>query len=279
MPFRVSYLFDLTTNPVDKTQASGRTAGWSETMWWDGTINNLLGGPLQNLANRRAAMLPTEASIIGYRIANANITADNRINYAGTSGGKLNNAGNVSYSAGLSQDALMISLTAVNGQNVARHALRALPDECSSRGEYAPDRNFGSYLNAYVLQLQNNAWGMVARDLAQQTFSVMSIDAHGVTTTAGNHNVLVNQFIRFHRVKLDDGTTVQGSYLVTAVTANTLTLANWPYISPKTNQGGLIRRDVLTFLRIGLQTGQVATTRKVGRPFEGFRGRRSKKRV
>ncbi len=279
MPFRVALLFDLTTNPINRAVASPRSAGWSETVWWNGTIQNLLAGPLLALAQNRSNMLPKEAACIGYRIANAEITVDNRINYAGTSGGKLNTPGSSAYSCGEAQDALMLSLNAVNGINVSRHALRALPDEVCAQGEYNPDPNFTVALSGYLSELITNAWGMVSHDLSQPAFSVLSIDAHGVVTTAGAHTILAGQYARFHRCKLDDGTTIQGSYLVTAATATTLTLANWKYISPKTTQGGLVRRDLLGFLRFNQLTGQVATSRKVGRPFDSFRGRRSKRRV
>ena len=274
MPSRVSFLFALTTDPDDRGSASPHSAGWSES-WWRTGITTSSEPAIRELGQARARMLPLEASIIGFRIGVYTLSG-NKIIPSGSSTGKLSFAGVSGAFTDLPQVALEMSGKTGGGANVSRFTLRGIPDSIMLKGEYQPNVNFKGTLTRFTNKLISGNWNFLGRDLGQPVAQVLSIAA-GVMTTDGGLGVAVGDFVRLLRVFDGYGESVQGAYRVTVVGAgNTYTLAGFDPAIVVLNSGSA-RKDVVALFPFSEVEPSRATIRKVGRPFESYRGRRSKR--
>jgi hypothetical protein len=274
---RITLILRLTTTVGHGVvNSTTHIAGWTESVWSNITNNNFIRF-VSDWANARAGTLPKQAQIIGYRVSTFN-TNGNRIIPGPSRNGNLNMAGNVFFTVDQPQVSLSCQFTTVSGSNVARIMLRATPDEVVQNGEYAPpDAIYPNLVTVLFNVLQQTGYGWVGRDLSQGLSRVNSIVAGVLTTDAPIQNVIVGSYVRFHRVTSDVRLPVAGSYLVTAVAGNAYTIPGLAGISV-TKPNGLVRNDVLAFFNNA--GGQVlrSAVRKIGRPSNGYRGRRSKVR-
>jgi hypothetical protein len=281
--YRNSLLMAITTNPANKVSASPHSGGWSESFWLNGST--FLPAGWQKWAAVRAAMLPSTASVIGFRVQTYTI-AGNKLLPGGSSVGKLNVPGTTLYTSDLPQCALELSFSLAGATNSIRSRLASIPDEQISQGEYQPTGPFMAAVQAYIAFVVGTGGGQpfagVVRNLSLASARVFSLAGTTLTIAPGSTLNAPGQYVRFHRVYDDNGNPVKGSYLVTAavVGANNtvLTLAqNLGQTITKPN--GLVREDLLTVQNINAGTVGRALVRKIGRPFASYRGRRSKQRV
>lgn len=273
MPTRISYLFALTTAPTDREAASAHSAGWSESWWRAGTINS--DAPeIRALAQRRAILLPAQGSIIGFRLANYTLSG-NKIVPGGTKTGKFQYPGAQAMSTDLPQVALEMSGLTAGGPNTSRFTLRGIPDSQMLFGEFQPNSAFRSQLTRFENTLISDGWGFLGRDLTSPVAQVQSIAA-GVLTTNAGMGVAVGDYVRLLRVFDTSGKSVQGSFRVTAVAGgNQYTLAGIGNGVTVLNSGNA-RKDLVSIFTFRDVNASRAVVRKVGRPFESYRGRRSK---
>lgn len=274
MAQRMTLLFSLTTNPTDRGSASPHSAGWSES-WWSRLEIILTGRSIPRLASARARLLPANAAIIGFRLANYTI-AGNRLKPTGSSTGKMQYMGLPGSAVDLPQVAVEMSGTARGAANQSRFSLRGVPDSVMVNGEYQPDSDYKRNMTLFCNQLTADDWAFVGRDLTQPSANVLGI-VGGIVTLDGNTGVGVGDYIRFHRVKDDDGKPIQGAYRVTAVANGGLTLTCTNLAQIVTEANGTARWDKLNLFEFGTVQPARAVVRKVGRPFEVYRGRRSKR--
>lgn len=291
--WKTSLIFNVTTDPANKNQAAAHSGGWSEGFWWIGS-GALRADQFLGWAQMRAALLPPEVTITGYR-QQAYTLNGNRLLPGGTSLGKFNVPGGYSTNIDLPQAALELSFGLFNVTNTVRQRLTAIPDDCVTNGEYQPTRRFTNALTAYTNYClgvvpgvlrdgQTVPFGGIIRDLTQPAVRVQSITAAGVLTTNQNLLAVANtSYIIMHRVYDDNGNPYKGSYLVIAVANPAVgvyqyTLQQAPPQSVL-KPSGTCRIDVLTqALFISANVGRIVA-RKIGRPSAGYRGRRSKVRV
>lgn len=274
MGTRISFLMQATTAPPDRTSAAPHSAGWSESWWLPGTVNS--DSPLiTQLAQKRASLLPSQASVIGFRLALYTLTG-NKIVPGGTKTGKFLYPGAGHIATDLPQVALEMSGKTGAGPNTSRFTLRGMPDGMMTYGEYQPDTTFRGAVTRFCTELIDSGWCFLGRDLSNPVVRVLSIAAGNVTVSAGM-GVAVGDYIRLLRVFDNNGNSVQGSYRVTAFAgAGVMTLAGFdPAITA--GESGSARKDTLALYGFSAVTPSRAVVRKVGRPFESYRGRRSKR--
>lgn len=276
MPQRLTYLFAVTTDPQDRSSANPHSGGWSESVWLPNPIS--ASDPLiANFGASRARLLPGESAIIGFRLENYTIFG-NKLLPGGTSTGKLNLPGIPARLTGQPQDALQLSGQASAAPNTNHFTLRNIPDGVMSYGEYQPDSTYKGFMTTYTSAIAFGVFGFIGRDRSQPSAVVNQI-AGGVVTLAANVGGVANQdFLRLHRVYDNAGNPVKGSYLITAIAGNAYTLQGLP-AQAVGKPSGTARLDKIAFYNIGSVTVDRAVSRKVGRPFEAYRGRRSKTRV
>lgn len=227
------------------------------------------------LASARARLLPANGSIIGFRIANYTIIG-NRLKPTGSSTGKFQYSGVPRSEVDLPQVAVEMSGAAVGAANQSRFSLRGVPDSVMTNGEYQPDSEYKRSMTLFCNTLVNDEWGFIGRDLTLPSANVLNVVA-GVVTLDGALGLAVGDFLRFHRVKDDDGKPIQGAYRVTASANGGLTLTVANLAQTVTEANGTARWDKIALYDFKTVQPSRAVVRKVGRPFETYRGRRSKR--
>ncbi|MGC2449638.1 MAG: hypothetical protein WA477_18475, partial [Candidatus Sulfotelmatobacter sp.] len=277
---RQTLLMALTTDPQNRAVAAPHSGGWSESFYIAGTTPLPL-TPLFVLANARAALLASECTIVGYRSQLVTISG-NRLLPGGTGGGSLNVPGQTGNAIGAVQSALMVNLQ-LNGQpTTVRHRLAGMPDNNVVFGEYAGNNPYPGGLTKWFNVLQTYGAGGIVRDISGNPEARVVSLAGAVLTTQSTTGAAVGDYIILRRVRDENGDPVTGSYLVSAAAVVggmfTYTLLN-PPAQTVTKPNGTCRRDVLTFAAYtGLNVGRLVY-RKIGRPFQQYRGRRSRTRT
>lgn len=277
MPFRVSYLFGLTTDPNFPQYALPHSAGWSEGVWQNDNVGLQL--KIENLAVARAALLPKNASIIGYRIQNYTISglklvpgASNTVNQRW--------AGDPANPGDIPQMGFRVVLPTTNGLNKAVFTLRGIPKNQTKGGEMSTTGFYDLALKAWKNALVGGAWAMVGRNLAAPSYNIVGIAGPIVTTAVPIAGVVENQtYLQLVRSYDVNGVAVRGTFLCTAKNDVTkqYTLQN---LNVTAHASGLIRVATLAIVQIApIENVSVRVVeKKVGRPFEAYRGRASRRK-
>jgi hypothetical protein len=253
--------------------------GWTESVWWPSDdLTSLLAALRTGAAGHagllpsRAQMLPQGCDIVGVRL------------YAGGAGrGQslgIGAPGFLGVPADIPQMALLIKGAPTTTAVTRRWVTRGTPDGQVVLGEFAPNNVFIAAIQQYFDALAN--FGFYAFDPTVPKFNVLNVSTTGVVSINGafppfalNAVVTLNQTV--------DSGGVRRSYTgaVTALdpTNNKLTLNNpvWPW---GICTGGKVQAKVKALFLFNPANCTVVRvlTRRVGRPFEQYRGRRSKKR-
>jgi len=268
---RTSLLFAVTTDPTDTAAANPHSGGWSESFWGPQIANQL--PYTQTLALHRARLLPGEAQIIGYRIETFDLSG-NKLTPSGATSGRFRYPGVPGRDLNLPQDALMMSGQAAGAINNSRFNLRCLPDGMTTGGEYQPTPAYKATLTLYSQVCTNGHWGFIGRVKSGSSARVNSIAGGVVTLNAPVGGVANVSFLRLNRVYDVNGNPVKGSFLITAINGNAYTVAGLGATSV-TIPSGSARIDVLALFAFGTVVPSRAVVRKIGRPFEQYRGRAS----
>lgn len=273
---RLTNIFQIATNPANLAKARVHTAGWSETFWTQlnpSAFNDLWFKQQQ----KRALLLPSTGSIVGFRTQEFTISG-NKLLPGGSSSGRQNLPGATPLSTDLPQVALMFSTEAQNAPNSSRMILRGMPDSIMLNGEYQPTAGFSALVTAFVNSMIGFNFGFVGRDLSQASVRVLKIAANVITVDGiPGTGLAVGDFVRLHRVYGSDGNPVKGAFPITAIAGNDLTVAGLAAVVNAPS--GTLRRDQLMYMAFANLIPVRAVVKKVGRPFEQYRGRRSKTRA
>jgi hypothetical protein len=279
---KLSLIYQLTTVASMPAFAAARTAGFSESWWFNGAAG-LIPGILGRVGVSRAAVLPAQCTIVGARTETYTINI-NKLIPGGTQSTAAQLPGNPNYPCDLPNIDLRVSILGSNGINVGRINIHAIPDQFSVTGEFAPSGAFAGQIGNFLGTLGNQGLGFVGRDLGQPTARVIAYTPPA-GATPGQLEVdapitgLAGTFFRFHRVYDNNGNPVKGVYMAGTPVGNVYPVPNGP-TQTVTQPSGLIRKDVLAFFNYtATATIGSLTTRRVGKPLRGFRGRKSKSRV
>ncbi len=252
-------------------------AGWTEyVMWNNDSVSSLLTA-LQTGANNqpgllpsRAALLSQNAQVIGVRLysGGAGKGQSFALAYPGTTGAISDNP----------VQAILVKVGNVNVGAVRRFTLRGVPDAQIVGGEFVPDQNYVNAVNAWMHALSNFAF--IAIDPTQLPSPVFNITAAGLCTINGPAQpFLVNQIVTFNKVLDANGfkRSFRGSVTSIGPQNNQFTVAAWPF---GVGTGGTVGLKAKGTFSMDYNTMNVnrLVSRRVGRPFELYRGRRSRRR-
>lgn len=275
--YKFTSVMQLTTAPTNLTRAIPHTGGWTESVWASTNAPAQIAAWLQ-LQLARRNILPKQATIVGYRVQGYNI-AGNRLIPLGTSAVAQNLPGNASFDTDLPQVSVDIKIANAAVSNSARYVLRGMPDSVMVFGEYQPNAAMATRMTQFMNQLTNGFWVIVGRDRTQPTQRVVKILGDQLTLDGVLVGAAENTFIRLLRVYSDSGFPIKGVFRVAAPPVGAVyTLSP----SPGLNLGhasGLARIDAIAVSAISQAEVSRARVRKIGRPSQGYRGRRSKTRV
>ena len=272
--WKASFLIDYSSAPTDLSKAASHKGGWSETLWWIGSdAPNVV---LRDWANKRAPMLTRTCRIVGARVQTFT-RVGNLLVAGGTSAVGLSKQGNPATDPDLPQVSLSLKAQAFGAPNTRRFVLRGMPDEVMKQGEFQPDSNFLRACTEYRNFLAASSWAFPGRDLSKPTVNIVSIITSVLKLTdATLFNV--GDYVRLLKVKDLTGKSITGVYRVSVKAGNDLTLENFDG-TVVTKNVGKARVDYTAVYPIGTVELGRASVKKIGRPFEQYRGRRSKRRA
>ena len=281
MSSKVTLIFQLTTSPVDLTLAIPHTGGWTESYWQGANIPSTFPA-IAALVNARAALLPQGAAIVGVRVGLYTL-AENKFIPNGASTGPVFAPGVQNNSSDVPQMALLCGSTSNEGPNQAKFVLRGIPDGMVQGGEYRPDTAFKGAVTRFFNALTSGGWEFLGRVLANPTVRLYSIQASltaGHVKLQGDPSIYsINKYVRLLRVRDNDGLPIKGAYQMTStyVDGSGFDIAVKDDTIRSTT-GGFMRLDQIGLFAFTQPTFKRVSVRKVGRPYESYRGRASKRR-
>jgi len=279
--YRYSNLFQLTTVAQNPNVASAHMAGWSEGFWLNANPSTQMPA-LRNVAQARAAFLPKQAAIVGYRIQSYDISG-NKLTPIGSTAGSYRFGGSPRWDCDQPQVTLRASGSTAGGPNAAALYMRGIPDDWVAQGEYAPFDDTNTLLQFYYDRLIAVAAGFIGRNLSVGGQRVFNIADNGpgagsvINMQGPIAGLALGDFVRFVRVVADNKAPVEGTFAVSNINVNAITVRGLQGVV-LTRPSGTCRKDSLTFLAWNRIETKRITTKRVGAPFEKYRGRRSKQR-
>jgi len=272
MPSKLTLIFQVTTIAQDPAKARNHTGGWTESLWRPGTETTKQ--TIDQYAEFRARLLPRETSIVGYRQQVYTLDG-NSLKAGGASTGNLNQPGNNQLRTDLPQVSLQCALRTADAPNIGRLMLRGIPDDQMFTGEFNPTPQFDLDLKAYLALLAGLQTRFLGRNLINQNVRIESITAN-VMTTAEPTGAGAGNYVRLLRCRDTFGRPVNGTFRCSSVVGNVHTLVGFDPNIIVLNSGRA-RLDMLQLFPVSGGTPGRARVKKIGRPFESFRGRASKR--
>lgn len=256
--------------PALGTVGQAHSWGCSESFWYNGGISATLTNLLRTqVGPGRAGLLAQGAQVLGARLyqdgAGRGVTVP--LGFPG-----------IWPSINVAQDALLCSTTdpAVNPQR--KFWLHAVPDGQIVFGEFNPIAQYVTNLTYYLAVLSNSGqWRSIIRN---NLIGIVSVTSAGLVTFTGNNPFAVGQQITITRVLMPDGRRFGGKFTVATVgpLATQITITGWPQLA---GLGGQAYVASYGLRSLGNGSGIIverAGIKKLGRPFDLYRGRKSVRR-
>lgn len=258
--------------------ANERAGGFSDG-WYDSVgTGYALDARDRALINSRAAMLPVGTSIVGARISffdadgvSVGRSRPHRLALNGSETGQADDP----------RLALMYSCYGFNVTNELQLYIQNIPDARTANGGYVSIASWENKVRDYVHQkVAGQGYGFFGFDQNQSKFGIESISAAGNMVTSNAHDFTEGQYLRILKTVPTTRTkfrTDPNGWLVTAAPdAFHLTVQGWNFGECT---GGYIQRWAKLFVSPQLNDEEVLNplvcTKKIGRPFFGYRGRAS----
>jgi hypothetical protein len=257
--FKMTHIFTQTTG-------KSRVGGWSETWYVDGTEREATLAS-DSMSKRRAAMLSTRAVIVAQRIQEVGGRGKTTL---------ANDVGILGSDADIPQMAVQCFVLGQGVTNKKTFQLRGIPDGLVGEGDFKPSLAWNSAFSSWSDYLNRNSIRFRAKNLALPQVQIISIADNGAFVLAGPLTFAAGARIDVSRCKSTDGKKRSGSYWVgPGPTATTGVFTDWP--------GGVValkgkaRVNAIIYPLVLRSSAEVVKigTRKVGRPFDLYPGRRS----
>jgi len=278
MAIKAVILFQQTTtvgNAAPDLNYTGvaRTAGWSESLYGPATVADivkLLKGPSEvagrfPLLQARANILSSSASILGVRLYQSGAGKGQLLNvqYNGTNGA----------SDQPSASLLCSALSSATGQS-RRWTIRGFADDDIKFGEYTAVGSTPTRLKEYFDSLSGFGW---QAQLETNKVKIEKISAAGVIDLADVSPISTGTWITIkNTTRKSDGVRLGGRFKVVATGVKTLTIDEWTNGATKGGTLSVVTQAFQDFAN-AVKSVVRATNRRVGRPFSGYRGRKSRK--
>lgn len=279
--YKQSVVFQVTTVAPNPTYAVSHTGGWTES-WWstaDPFANPAMVAPaLTSLINARANLLPAQAAVIGLRVQKYNMQG----NFLATMGAQAKpygTPGRAGIVTDLPQVALQLVVSPNGSPNSANMTLRCIPDIYMAGGEFAPDPTYAGFLTTFRNQVTASGFGFVGRDKSQASVRILSASAaDGMLLDAiPGTGLVAGDWVRLNRCFDDAGKPLVGPYKLSInPVGNVIRLIGWTETISKPS--GTLRRDQMVFCPYNTTGLRRAVVKKIGSPFEKYRGRQTRKR-
>lgn len=274
MPFKVVILFNGNTvneefipglpSQSGLTHPFGFSEGYiTSTSSFDSEVSFLR----NNLAVKRAAILPPSTRIIGARFyqPGGGRAVPVALSLPGTS--------NIT---GLANKAVLCTSNNSSAAVPRKWWVHNMPDAQVVGGEFRPSNFFASRFTAYLDAMGEASWMGLVRT---SNINVVTISAAGLVTCSGAHAFAVGQFVTLSKTLRSDGTKFGGLFRVSTVgpLSSQLTLLDWE--EGDCTKGNMYLKNMTPYVigASGRPLVNRAGTRRVGRPFDLYRGRSSRR--
>jgi len=264
---KCTMLIDYNSN-ISGNSIGRRSGGWSESYYHTAENQTIIRDHFEQLAYWRSSMLGSGAAIVGFRFQQVDPVAP-------SASQSVYIPGSTSLSDS-PQQAVSFGVPGVGVRNVKRCVLRGVPDGNIVEGQFAGQTNFIYNLQNFLVKLA--FFRFKGRDLDSATQPVLSISNVGAVVLQQPLTLAAGDYMRVLKTKDEAGRLRGGRFLVQTRTDDThYTLAQWPHGECI---GGKARKDVIIypFIQQVSQVAIQASNRKVGRPFNQYRGRASTRR-
>jgi hypothetical protein len=252
-----------------------RVGGWTEHVWGDADLSLTMsrlrdpgradGWP--PLLPARATILSNNANILGVRLYQGGAGRGQFIPMAYPGAGGPED---------IPQMALLCAAQNPSSNSVRRWTIRGVPDAQISQGEFSPTSFYSGAVKQYFQALNNFYYKGQAVVTA---YNVFTVSAAGIVQLTVPMPFALNNIITLKNVLDATGVRRGGQFMVTSLApgGNGFTIAGWTF--GDSTKGSAYIGAGGTFNIGGGNTPAVerTVTRKVGRPFAGYRGRRSKR--
>lgn len=269
MAYKWTMLLQIGTNIDDPGASLHRVGGWTESWYTTGAPTTSLQNSFKTLCQKRANMLGLGGSCVGFRIQQVDPRGSSQqqaLSYASPGIFQTDTPGT----------ALLVTIGSSGLANVRREKFAGIPDNQVAKGEFNPTPEYTPILNAFFAELAG--WRFRARDLTVPRVNLDTIAADGTYATQSDFTAPQGSVVVVRRTQNSLKRNVSGTFVVgTATSLRAGKLNNW-------TAGACTLGTISLYVPIyppitaGLVQPARITFRKVGRPFVGFRGRRSKKR-
>ncbi len=271
MSIKVVMKFNGFTDRSPATPAGGgglqqHGYGFTESYWSDYIASTTRSNFLGSVGRLRAALLPSNCSLL------------EAVLYDGGSGTGVSvpcqfPGGN--YTTDQVNIALLCTSQNTTAAHQSRFWIHNLPDIMVQGGEYTPTAAYAQAVQAYFTEL---GFYKYRGQIPANQRTIFKVAANGLVTTTTPHPFAVGQMIHVNRVYLGNGRKKGGIFTVSDVgPLNTnFTIAGWTFGDGK---GGTVFTATYDTLRLQNCVAVRAGTRKVGRPFGEYRGRKSAKKT
>ena len=271
---KVTMLFQLVTQDVSVVGAAARVAGWSESWYFEGDLTSALEATVNKggLCSVRAQLLPASAAIVGQRYQQVDpAPVGNSITRSKVFPGLS------TLPTDVPQMALLISVPGVGVKNVKHYEMRGVPDSMVTTGEFSPSGPYEKALKNFFNAL--GAWKFKGQDFSQPLHIIQNINTAGEITTVtqpawGNPSVA-----RLTRMKTSVGLSLPGETrniigIIKVPPGAQGLIIDWP--TDQVVKSGFARKVVAIYPTVSINDVEVerVVVRKVGRPFDLYRGRR-----
>jgi hypothetical protein len=172
----------------------------------------------------------------------------------------------------------LTTIPGLNVKNIRRAVFRAIPDRDVIEGELVEGSGTALGARAFFDTLFRQSFRFRGLDLAQPSVPIITILSDGTVTLGGaSAGFAVNDRVKILRTTDDSGDMLSALVTITAIpSATSVKLGNW-IAGPCT--GGTIRKHAFVYPLVDAANCSVGRviTRRVGRPFTAYRGRRSRR--
>lgn len=266
---KLTMMFQLQTQ-LNSKAIGGRVAGWSESWYYPGEVSQAIAAAVgtRGLCQLRANMLPRTGAIVAqrYQVVDSVPPGPSTTRYVNFPGG--------SFETDIPNVAILVNVPGQGVRNVKKLILRGIPDQFMIDGEYTPDSVFEPITFKFFAALA--AWRFRGQDFnaAQKAINFIS--------STGDVNMVDN-------VTFTNGQKVTISGNSDPLTGRKIKTSTWTVLNPSgkvftargwkqanSTDGGQARLVSPAFFQPVITDIEVerATVRKVGRPFDLYRGRR-----
>jgi hypothetical protein len=266
-PIAVPTGIGLTAGTVS-VPSSKRVGSFSETVWSDSLDQVQISNYMRtSLGPKRARLLPRSAELFACRLYTAGAGKGTLVS--------MNLVGGT-FVTDIPQMALLCQSNNPAAPVQRRFFVHAIPDTYVVGGEFSPSASYASLLADYFVGLQSVWFQGITRST---TATIFNVQADGTVMFTGPVTYTQGTIIQVSRTVTASGRKVGGPYAVASVGpgANQVKLTGWQW---GVTNGGTTFIKGQQLYSIGGGAGvsiRHIGTRRIGRPFEKFIGRRSKR--